>query len=651
MTPTTATRPVDLRPVLGLPDPGERVPGLAWPTAGLYLGTLALFVVQVVGLAQGWTPWALVPMGAAVTYLMFTVLHESIHHAVSTRTGLNDLFGRLAIPFVAPYASFALVKFIHIEHHRNTNEPKFVDPDQWTSEGPAWQLPLRWATLDLWYVVYYAHRVRERSARELAVTGTVFVTAIAGLASVAVLGAGSELLLWLAGQRLGVLVLAWWFDYLPHHGLPFTQREHKYGATRVRVGRESWMTPLFVYQNYHLVHHLHPSVPFYRYVRAWRRNEQAYLDRDAAISTWFGRSLTPDEYRTWRRLTDAVEPGQDAGARPQFHALRVGAVEVLTEESRLIVLEVPDDLAATYAYRQGQHVTVRAIIEGRAVTRTYSIVSAVSERRLAIAVRHVPDGVFSGYVLEHLQAGDLLDVLPPAGHFRTELDPTARRRYVAVAAGSGITPLLSIVRTALEEEPLSRIELVYGNRTPEATMFRTELDAVAAEAGGRLRVHHVLSRTPDATLAGRITPPLVRELAGAEPVDAWFLCGPQQLVDDLSAELGTTERVLTEVFHTDAPGPAIDVESRVTLLLGGSALEADVRSSGDTLLDVALQGGLEPPYSCAGGACGTCRAKVLLGRAVMDQNHALDDAEVAAGWVLTCQAHPVTEELRVDYDG
>ncbi|WP_344731581.1 fatty acid desaturase [Nocardioides fonticola] len=649
MPTSTATRPVDLRPVLGLPDPGERVPTLAWPTAGLYVGTLGLFVVQIVGLARSWTPWALVPMGAAVTYLMFTVLHESIHHAVSTNTRLNDLFGRLAIPFVAPYASFALVKFIHIEHHRNTNEPKLVDPDQWTSEGPAWQLPFRWASLDLWYVAFYLHRIGERPRREVAVTLAVFVGAIAGLASVAVLGAGPELLLWLVGQRLGVLVLAWWFDYLPHHGLPLTQRQHKYQATRVRVGRESWMTPLFVYQNYHLVHHLHPSVPFYRYVRAWRRNEQAYLDRDAAISTWFGRSLTADEYRTWRRLTDDVVLDGDAGrAAPVFHPLRVAAVETLTEESRLVVLEVPADLAETYAYRHGQHVTVRAIIDGAAVTRTYSIVSAVSERRLAIAVRHVPGGIFSGYVLEHLQAGDLLDVLPPAGHFRTELDPAARRRYVAVAAGSGITPIMSIVRTVLEEEPRSTVTVVYGNRTPSSTMFRGELAALAAD--DRLRVHHVLSRTPDAELPGRITPSLVRELAGEDPVDAWFLCGPDALVRELSTELGTTERVLTEVFHTTATDPAIDVESRVVIAHGERRLEIDLRSTGDTLLDAALQGGLEPPYSCAGGACGTCRAKVLLGRAVMDQNHALDDAEVAAGYVLTCQAHPVTEELHVDYD-
>lgn len=659
--PVTA-RPTDPRPALGLPDPAERVPALARPTAALYVVSLALCGLQLLGLARGWTPWLLVPLGGAVTYLMFTVLHESVHHAVSTRTRLNDAFGRASVPFVAPYASFGLIKFIHIEHHRNTNEPKSVDPDQWTSEGPAWQLPLRWATLDVWYVVYYLGRVRERPRREVVSTLAVFGVAIAVLAGLSLAGLGSQVLLWLAGQRLGILVLAWWFDYLPHHGLGFTQREHKYGATRVRVGRESWMTPLFVYQNYHLVHHLHPSVPFYRYVRAWRRNEQAYLDRDAAISTWFGRSLTPDEYRTWRRLTDPAVDGPAAAAAgagrapAQAHALRVAAVEPLTEESRLVVLEVPEDLAEVYAHRQGQHVSVRAILDGRAVTRTYSIVDAAashSSGRLAIAVRHVEGGAFSTYVRDELAPGDLLDVLPPAGHFRTELDAVARRRYVAVAAGSGITPILSILRTTLAEEPGSAVTLVYGNRTPASTMFRAELDALAADP--RVRVHHVLSRTdacdPGAgERPGRISPSLVRELAGPEPVDAWLLCGPQALVDDLAVELGTTERVLTEVFHAESAAPALDVESRVTIAVGGAERSLDLRSSGDTLLDAALQAGLEPPYSCAGGACGTCRAKVTLGRAVMDQNHALDDAEIAAGYVLTCQAHPVSEEVRVDYD-
>jgi ring-1,2-phenylacetyl-CoA epoxidase subunit PaaE len=215
------------------------------------------------------------------------------------------------------------------------------------------------------------------------------------------------------------------------------------------VGGEWWATPLFVYQNYHLVHHLHPSVPFYRYVRAWRRNEQAYLDRNAAISTVFGRSLTPAEYRTWRRLTDDIgqTPDRASAQRPIFHPLRVQSVERLTADSRVITFEVPDDLAHEYRYVHGQHITLRAVVGGQDVRRSYSIVAPVSDGTLRIAVKQMPGGVFSTYVNHELGAGDILDVMTPTGRFHTPLDPGTSRSYAAVAAGSGITPLMSIIAT------------------------------------------------------------------------------------------------------------------------------------------------------------------------------------------------------------
>lgn len=655
MTTVPAPSPAPTRrPVLGLPDPGERVPALAWPTAALWLGTLAAFAVEAYGVLAGdWSRWVTVPIGAAVTFLMFTVLHEATHHAVSTDRRVNDAFGHLSVPFVAGYATFPMIKFIHIEHHRNTNEPMTVDPDHWTSSGPRWQYPLRWATLDGWYLVYYLRRLRDRPRRESVPTLLVFTAVLSAAIALTAAGHGAEVLwLYLVPQRIGVLVLAWWFDYLPHHGLTATQREDRYRATRIRVGGEWAMTPLFVYQNYHLVHHLHPSVPFYRYVRAWRRNEQAYLDRDAAISTWFGRSLTAAEYRTWRRLVDDLGP-QDAtapGHRPTFHPLRVRSVEPLTAESVLVTFDVPADLAEAYRYSHGQHVTLRALVDGVDVRRSYSVVSPVSARTLQVAVKRIEGGVFSTYVTGRLAAGDVLDVMTPTGRFALPVDPDAAHRYVAVAAGSGITPLMSIVATTLEEEPESEFTLVYGNRTLDAVMFRDRLAELAEASGGRLTVHHVLSREPGAALSGRVTPDLVRGLVDG-PVDAWFLCGPQELVDALSADLAG-EQVLTEVFHTAPAHTEVDVEidSRVTVVLDGRETAFTLCSSGDTLLDAALQRGLEPPYSCAGGACGTCRARVTLGRAVMDQNHVLDDAQVQAGYVLTCQAHPVSEDVRVDYD-
>jgi ring-1,2-phenylacetyl-CoA epoxidase subunit PaaE len=670
----TSTPPHDTSPraqlkqsVTGLPDPGERVPAMAWPTGALYVGTLGLFALEMAGLLV-WdlSRWLTVPMGAAVTFLMFSVLHESTHHAISTSTRVNNAFGHLSVLLVVPWAPYALVKFIHIEHHRNTNESKSIDPDAWCEEGPAWQLPLRWATIDLWYVVFYLRRLPDRPRREVVATFTVFTAVIGGFVAVAAAGHGSELL-WgfLVPQRFGMLVLAWWFDYLPHHGLTITQREDKYRATRVRVGGEGLLTPLFVYQNYHLVHHLHPSIPFYRYVRAWRRNEEAYLDRNAAISTWFGRSLTPSEYRTWRRLTDEIAglPVAGTGQRPVFHPLRVGAVEPLTGDAVAVTFDLPAELADQYRYVQGQHLTVRAVVDGRDVRRSYSLVEPVSARTLRIAVRRIEGGVLSTYLNETLAAGEILDVMTPTGSFNVVLDPDQTRHHVGIVAGSGITPLMSTIPTTLEAEPGSRFTLVYGSRSRATTMFGQQVAALQQQYGERLVVHHVLSRehAPAAgTTRGRITPELVRRLVpDAAQVHAWFLCGPQEMVEAVAGDLATRTgpgRVLTELFHTDgAPGAGTspvtaEVVSEVTVRLDGAETTFALSSAGDSVLDAALRAGIDPPYSCAGGACGTCRASVVLGRAVMDQNHVLDDREVADGVVLTCQAHPVTEELRIDYD-
>ncbi len=661
MTARTIERnPEAKQPVLGLPDPGETVPRLAWPTVLLFVGALGLFAFEAWAvLAAQWSPWLTVPIGAAVTFLMFSVLHEATHHAISTDTRLNNAFGHLSQPFVAAYTTFPLMQFIHIEHHRNTNEPKASDPDAWTSEGPWWQLPFRWATIDVWYMAFYVRRLRERPRVEVVVTLGTFMSVAAVFGAIAATGHLYELVvLYLVPQRIGLTILAWWFDYLPHHGLTATQRENKYRATRVRVGGEAWLTPLFVYQNYHLVHHLHPSVPFYRYVRAWRRNETAYLDRDAAISTWFGRSLTAEEYRTWRRLTDQLSGPAPSGRRAAFHSLRIASVERLTEDSVVLSFALPEDLAEDYRYTAGQHVTLRAVIRDRDVRRSYSLCAPATAGELRVAVKRVEGGAFSCYVNGEVRVGDILDVMTPTGRFGIPLHESAKRSYVGVAAGSGITPVISILATALEVERASTFDLVYGNRAAASTMFRRELDALVSEFDGRLRVHHVLSRE-DAAPAGRIDRAMVSRLVGdrVPSVDAWLLCGPQAMVEDVTDGLleagGSEDRVHFELFQArgEPVGPLDSaLVSRVSVALDGAETTFELAEAGETVLDAALAAGVDAPYACAGGACGTCRAKVVLGTAAMDQNHALDAAQVNAGYVLTCQAHPTSEELLVHYD-
>jgi ferredoxin-NADP reductase/fatty acid desaturase len=661
--PPIERNPEAKQPVLGLPDPGETVPRLAWPTVLLFVGTLGLFAFEAWAvLAAQWSPWLTVPIGAAVTFLMFSVLHEATHHAISTDTRLNNAFGHLSQPFVAAYTTFPLMQFIHIEHHRNTNEPKASDPDAWTSEGPWWQLPFRWATIDVWYMAFYLRRLRERPWVEVVVTLGTFMSVAVVFGAIAATGHLYELVvLYLVPQRIGLTILAWWFDYLPHHGLTATQRENKYRATRVRVGGEAWLTPLFVYQNYHLVHHLHPSVPFYRYVRAWRRNETAYLDRDAAISTWFGRSLTTEEYRTWRRLTDQLSGPAPSGRRAAFHPLRVTSVERLTEDSVVLSLAVPEDLVEDYRYTAGQHVTLRAVIDGQDVRRSYSLCAPATAGELRVAVKRVEGGAFSSYLNGEVRFGDILDVMTPSGRFGIPLHEGAKHAYVGVAAGSGITPLISIIATALEVERASTFDLVYGNRAAASTMFRRELDALVTDFAGRLRVHHVRSRE-DAALTGRIDRAMVTRLVGdrVPSVDAWLLCGPQAMVEDVTDGLlqaGVAEdRVHSELFRAAAEpvepsdGDLVSRVSRVSVALDGDETTFELAPAGETVLDAALAAGVDAPYACAGGACGTCRAKIMLGTAAMDQNHALDAAEVDQGYVLTCQAHPTSEELRVDYD-
>ncbi|MCW2853245.1 MAG: putative phthalate 4,5-dioxygenase, partial [Nocardioides sp.] len=233
--------------------------------------------------------------------------------------------------------------------------------------------------------------------------------------------------------------------------------------------------------------------------------------------------------------------------------------------------------------------------------------------------------------------------------------------YVGVAAGSGITPLISIIATALEVERASTFDLVYGNRAAASTMFRRELDALVTDFAGRLRVHHVRSRE-DAALTGRIDRAMVTRLVGdrVPSVDAWLLCGPQAMVEDVTDGLlqaGVAEdRVHSELFRAAAEpvepsdGDLLSRVSRVSVALDGDETTFELAPAGETVLDAALAAGVDAPYACAGGACGTCRAKIMLGTAAMDQNHALDAAEIDQGYVLTCQAHPTSEELRVDYD-
>lgn len=653
-----------------LPDPGESVPRLALPTIGIFLATLTAFVGSTTAYISGWIPfWVTIPVNAAVTFVMFTVVHDASHYAISSIRWVNGLFGRLAWLFVGPVVAFPAFGYIHIQHHRHSNDDE-QDPDTFASHGSLWVLPLRWSMVEYFYIKYYLPRGRSRPVIEVAETLVMMTLFLTGLIVAIVTGNFWTLaIVFLIPQRIGLTVLAWWFDWLPHHGLEDTQRSNRYRATRNRVGAEWLFTPVLLSQNYHLVHHLHPSVPFYRYLRTWRRNEEAYLERNAAISTVFGQQLNPDEYRQWKELNGRLArllpvrmPARSSSPHAVLHRIPVASVDPITADATLVTFAVPEALRDAFRFEPGQHVTVRTDLGGQGIRRNYSICAPATRAQLRIAVKHIPGGAFSTFVANELKAGDVLELMTPTGRFGTPLDPLHRKHYVGLVAGSGITPVLSILATTLEVETESRFTLIYGNRTKESTMFRAELDRLESRYADRLEILHVLSSEPLHTpeLRGRIDrDKLTRWLTSTlrpAGMDEWFICGPLAMataVRETLIEHGVdSERIHLELFYGFDTPPATRPSyagATVTFTLSGQRAIFDL-VPGDSILEGALGLRSDAPYACMGGACGTCRAKLIEGNVEMDHNFALRKAELDAGYILTCQSHPTTPFVAVDYD-
>jgi ring-1,2-phenylacetyl-CoA epoxidase subunit PaaE len=353
----------------------------------------------------------------------------------------------------------------------------------------------------------------------------------------------------------------------------------------------------------------------------------------------------------------------------KFHRLAVAKVERETRDAVAITFAVPEALAEPFRFTAGQHLTLRADIGGEDVRRSYSICSGVQDGSLRIAVKRNPGGVFSTWANETLKAGDTLDVMPPLGHFGVPLAPDSRRSYAGFAAGSGITPLLSIVATTLAAEPLSRFTLFYGNRASGTVMFKEELAALKDTHLTRLNLVHVLSREAQdiELLHGRIdrtkADALLTHWLDLDRVDAVFVCGPDGMMravaEALRARGYPDAKIRIERFATSVPRhehrpakPAAPghTECEVTVVLDGATRTFTLEKGKESILEAGLKAGIEIPYSCKSGVCSTCRAKLTAGEVDMDVNFALEDYEVARGFVLTCQSHPVTDKVAVDYD-
>jgi ring-1,2-phenylacetyl-CoA epoxidase subunit PaaE len=376
----------------------------------------------------------------------------------------------------------------------------------------------------------------------------------------------------------------------------------------------------------------------------------------------------------------AVRPA--ARRHAVFHRLRVAAVDRLTDDAIAVTFEVPGDLRAEYDFVQGQHLTVRTWLTddaghgrvdapGADVRRNYSICSPAGSGVLRIGVKRLPGGAFSEWANEHLVPGVVLDVMTPTGRFSTKLDPAQAKNYALIAAGSGITPILSIAATVLDVEPDSTVTLLYGNRTTSSIMFLEEIEDLKNSYPTRFALFHVLSReaTEAELLHGRIDATklgfFLDSLLPVDTVDEWFLCGPYEMVETarkLLTEHGADPaHVHVELFHVEGE-PVRTVRSTepakaegaptcsVTVLLDGRSATFDLSPGAEPILEAALRARGDAPFACKSGVCGTCRAKLLEGSVRMDQNYALEDDEIADSYVLTCQSHPTSPRVVLDYD-
>lgn len=353
-----------------------------------------------------------------------------------------------------------------------------------------------------------------------------------------------------------------------------------------------------------------------------------------------------------------------------FHRLAVKEVKKETPECVSLLFDVPEELKKDFQFSQGQSLTMRAIINGEEVRRTYSICSSPLENQLKVAVKKVEGGSFSSYANEQLKKGDVLEVMQPVGKFYTELNPAQKKNYLAFAAGSGITPVLSLIKTTLATEQESSFTLVFGNKNRSSIIFFEELESLKNKYMERFNLVHILSREKTDTVVnfGRINTEKLNDLGKLVDyagTDEFFICGPEEMIfcvkDFLEAKGVDKKKIHFELFTSPGqkkpgavsrkPGDDSGPKSKISIKLDGRSFDFDLPLASDTtILDAALQQGADLPYACKGGMCCTCKAKLLEGEVMMDVHWGLEEEEVEKGYILTCQSHPKTERVVVDFD-
>jgi len=352
-----------------------------------------------------------------------------------------------------------------------------------------------------------------------------------------------------------------------------------------------------------------------------------------------------------------------------FHALRVAEIVAETADANSIRLEIPAELRERFAFKAGQHLTLRATIDGEEVRRNYSLCTAPGDQDWMVTVKRIGGGLFSNWIGDRLKAGDAIDVMPPHGSFTTQLDAARARHVVGIAGGSGITPVMSLIRTLLRDEPESRFTLLYGNRDSSSVIFLEALAGLKDKHLGRFEIYHFLDQEEQdiALFNGMLNRERCAEaiallVPDAADVSDWFICGPGPMMDAAEGALldrnVPRERIHIERFTADRPADAVTREiaqlqtdaEGVTLAVTLDGRTRRVPFAAGNILDSARAAGLPAPFACKAGVCATCRARVTSGRVEMAARYGLTDEEVAAGYVLTCQSVPVGDGVAVDYD-
>ena len=580
----------------------------AWPTIALAVVAVGGFVGLGIASAIGIVPFAIaIPVQGFLAFASFTPMHDASHKAIAPKSRwIDEVVGWICgLPVLA---AFSGLKYLHLEHHKHTNDPVH-DPDSWSSQAKSRVgIVLRWLVLDLHYLARYVTKARTRPRAEVVTCALGVVVMLGSWVVFVATGHGLELLLcWLVPSRIAIVMLSVFFDWIPHSPRRTTVAEDPYRASNVYEHR--WLTPVLLAQNYHLVHHLFPGVPFYRYGAVYWKIKDELVARGA------------DLRRIGSRLAVARE-----------HAvLRVAQVIEEAADARTFVFEVPVDL--DYRYRAGQFVVVHT----PAGKRCYSISRANGD--LAITVKR--HGVVSSWLHEHAAPGTRLRVDRPAGRF--VLDDGATNPLVLFAAGSGITPVIAIVDDALRNTPRA-VTLVYANRDAASTIFRARLQAIESP-------RFTLVLHDDAAHGLVDAQRLAEHIAAGADV---YACGPAGFLDvvDRASDLAGAARRFTERFVQRLGSDAEHVVPAVSFvgIRRGERHQICVRP-GETLLAAGRRAGLALRASCDEGYCGTCASRVACGRVDHGAWGALSDGDLARGFVLPCRARALAPEpVVVDFD-